>query len=53
MNRYAYKLEGYDKDWNHVGERSTAYYTNLRPAPIFFMSRLVITMGYGMRKGRL
>ena len=23
------------------------------PAPIFFMSRLVITMGYGMRKGRL
>lgn len=53
MNRYAYKLEGYDEDWNHVGERSTAYYTNLRPGTYLFMSRLVITMGYGMRKGRL
>ena len=36
MNRYAYKLEGYDKDWNHVGERSTAYYTNLRPGTYLF-----------------
>ena len=23
---YSFMLEGYDKDWNHVGERSTAYY---------------------------
>jgi len=36
MNRYAYKLEGYDKDWNQVGERSTAYYTNLRPGTYLF-----------------
>ena len=36
MNRYAYKLEGYDKDWNDVGERSTAYYTNLRPGTYLF-----------------
>lgn len=29
MNRYAYRLEGYDKGWNEVGERTTAYYTKL------------------------
>lgn len=29
MNRYAYRLEGYDKEWNEVGRRTTAYYTKL------------------------
>jgi signal transduction histidine kinase/ligand-binding sensor domain-containing protein/CheY-like chemotaxis protein len=28
-NEYAYKLEGFDKDWNYVGARRTATYTNL------------------------
>lgn len=28
-NQYAYKLEGFDSDWNHVGNRRTAYYTNI------------------------
>ena len=28
-NRYAYKLEGMDTDWNDVGTRRTASYTNL------------------------
>lgn len=28
-NHYAYKLEGFDKDWNHVGTDNTATYTNL------------------------
>jgi signal transduction histidine kinase/CheY-like chemotaxis protein len=28
-NQYAYKLEGFDKDWNYVGTRRTATYTNL------------------------
>lgn len=28
-NRYQYILEGDDEDWNHVGNRQTAYYTNL------------------------
>ncbi|MDQ3844982.1 MAG: ATP-binding protein, partial [Bacteroidota bacterium] len=29
QNQYAYKLEGYDKDWNYVGNSTTASYTNL------------------------
>ncbi len=28
-NQYAYKLEGFDQDWNYSGTRRTAYYTNL------------------------
>ncbi|KAA6343139.1 Sensor histidine kinase TodS, partial [termite gut metagenome] len=31
QNTYAYKLEGYDKDWNYVGNRQEAFYTNLAP----------------------
>jgi signal transduction histidine kinase/ligand-binding sensor domain-containing protein/DNA-binding response OmpR family regulator len=30
-NQYAYKLEGFDKDWNYVGTKRTASYTNLDP----------------------
>ena len=28
-NQYAYKLEGFDSDWNYVGNQSRATYTNL------------------------
>lgn len=28
-NRYAYKLEGFDKEWNYVGSQNKATYTNL------------------------
>jgi methyl-accepting chemotaxis protein/ligand-binding sensor domain-containing protein len=30
-NRYAYRLEGFEKEWNQVGTRRTASYTNLNP----------------------
>lgn len=30
-NQYAYKLEGFDDDWTHVGNRRFAGYTNLDP----------------------
>ncbi|WP_207420655.1 hybrid sensor histidine kinase/response regulator transcription factor [Desertivirga brevis] len=30
-NQYAYKLEGFDKDWNYVGNSTRASYTNLNP----------------------
>jgi methyl-accepting chemotaxis protein/ligand-binding sensor domain-containing protein len=30
-NRYKYVLEGFEKDWNDVGTRRTASYTNLNP----------------------
>lgn len=30
-NQYAYKLDGFDKDWNRIGTQRTASYTNLNP----------------------
>ncbi|PWK78335.1 signal transduction histidine kinase [Mucilaginibacter oryzae] len=30
-NQYAYKLENFDSDWNYVGTRRSATYTNLDP----------------------
>ncbi len=30
-NRYAYKLEGFDEQWNYAGTRRRAYYTNVPP----------------------
>lgn len=36
QNRYAYKLEGFDIDWNYVGHTTTASYTNLDPGVYVF-----------------
>ncbi|WP_300449235.1 hybrid sensor histidine kinase/response regulator [Accumulibacter sp.] len=36
-NRYAYKMEGFDRDWTHVdGSRRVATYTNLDPGTYVF-----------------
>ncbi|MFX1705577.1 two-component regulator propeller domain-containing protein [Chitinophaga sp. CC14] len=35
-NYYAYKLEGFDKDWNYTGTINTASYTNLDPGEYIF-----------------
>ncbi|MEI9945785.1 MAG: hybrid sensor histidine kinase/response regulator transcription factor [Chitinophagaceae bacterium] len=35
-NRYSYKLEGFDKDWNNVGTLRKAVYTNLDPGHYTF-----------------
>lgn len=35
-NHYAYKLEGFDRDWNHVGSERKATYTNLEPGEYQF-----------------
>ena len=35
-NQYSYKLEGFDKDWNLVGNRRIATYTNLDPGTYTF-----------------
>ncbi|MDB5015369.1 MAG: response regulator [Mucilaginibacter sp.] len=34
--QYAFKLEGFDADWNNVGNRNTASYTNLSPGKYVF-----------------
>ncbi len=36
-NQYAFKLEGFDKEWNYVGNQRTANYTNLKPGKYTFM----------------
>lgn len=35
-NLYAYKLEGFDKEWNYVGDKREANYTNLPPGRYLF-----------------
>jgi len=38
-NQYAYILEGFDKNWNAVGDRRLATYTNLPPGRYVFRVR--------------
>jgi signal transduction histidine kinase/ligand-binding sensor domain-containing protein len=38
-NQYAYMLEGFDRDWNYVGARHEATYTNLSPGEYSFRVR--------------
>lgn len=35
-NQYAYKMEGFDRDWNYVGNRRFASYTGLPPGSYTF-----------------
>ncbi len=35
-NRYAYKLDGFDREWNYIGTRRSATYTNLNPGEYTF-----------------
>jgi signal transduction histidine kinase/ligand-binding sensor domain-containing protein len=35
-NRYAYKMEGFEKEWNYVGNQHKATYTNLDPGKYVF-----------------
>lgn len=35
-NRYAYRMEGFDSDWNDAGTRREARYTNLDPGEYVF-----------------
>ena len=35
-NQYAYRLKGFDKEWNYVGNKNEATYTNLAPRTYVF-----------------
>lgn len=39
QNKYCYKLIGFDKEWNFVGNSKTAYYTNIDPGNYTFQVR--------------
>jgi signal transduction histidine kinase/ligand-binding sensor domain-containing protein/DNA-binding response OmpR family regulator len=43
--KYAYILEGFDKEWNYVGTRNTATYTNLPAGTYVFKLRYQNTTG--------
>jgi len=40
-NNFRYKLEGFDNDWNEVGNRNSATYTNLPPGDYKFFVRAI------------
>ena len=44
--KYAYKLEGMDLDWNYVGSRNTALYTNLSPGHYVFLLKYQNSTGH-------
>ena len=51
-NRYAYMLEGFDSEWNHVGsERRYATYTNLDPGTYTFHVKASNNDGVWNQKG--
>ena len=52
MNRYAYRLEGYDKEWNEVGRRTTAYYTKLPSGTYVFHVKASNNDGVWNEEGR-
>ncbi|WPU97882.1 two-component regulator propeller domain-containing protein [Mucilaginibacter sp. cycad4] len=50
-NQYAYKLDGFDKDWNYVGNKRTATYTNLDPGNYTFRVKASNNDGKWNNKG--
>ena len=50
-NQYAYKLEGFDKEWNYVGNQRSATYTNLDPGEYVFKVKAANNDGIWNEKG--
>ncbi|WP_207423454.1 hybrid sensor histidine kinase/response regulator transcription factor [Desertivirga brevis] len=44
-NRYMYKMERFERDWNNVGANNTAVYTNLDPGKYTFYVKAVSESG--------
>ena len=51
QNNYAYKLEGFDKDWNYIGAANSASYTNLDPGVYTFHVKASTNIGVWNTKG--
>lgn len=50
-NKYLYKLEGFDKDWNRVSEHRKATYTNLDPGKYKFIVKATNNDGVWNEEG--
>ncbi len=51
-NRYAYMMEGFDKDWNQAGQRRFATYTGLPPGHYTFRVKAANSDGVWNSEGR-
>ena len=45
-NSYAYMLDGFEEDWNYVGQQRTANYTNIKPGEYIFRLKAANNDGY-------
>lgn len=50
-NKYAYKLEGFDLDWNYIGNKKSATYTNLDEGDYTFKVKASNNDGVWNEKG--
>jgi signal transduction histidine kinase/ligand-binding sensor domain-containing protein len=50
-NGYAYKLENFDEDWNYIGNKREATYTNLTPGKYIFRVKASNNDGYWNDEG--
>lgn len=50
-NLYAYKLEGFDKDWNYIGNKKSATYTNIDAGDYVFKVKASNSDGLWNEKG--
>ena len=50
-NRYAYKLEGFDRDWQYPFDRRSAYYTNVEPGAYLFRVKGCNSVGVWNEEG--
>jgi len=52
-NRYMYRLDGFEKQWNEVGDRTFASYTDVRPGSYQFTVRAANADGIWNNEGAL
>ncbi|WP_178372125.1 hybrid sensor histidine kinase/response regulator transcription factor [Chitinophaga jiangningensis] len=52
QNQYAYRLEGFEKEWNYTGNTNTAAYTNLDPGEYIFQVKASNNDGIWNEKGK-
>ncbi|PCK09190.1 MAG: hypothetical protein COA42_05430 [Alteromonadaceae bacterium] len=51
-NQYAYRLVGFDKDWNYIGNRRSASYTNIDPGNYIFEVKAANNEGVWNQQGK-
>ncbi|MFN3998429.1 two-component regulator propeller domain-containing protein [Algoriphagus sp.] len=52
QNKYAYYLEGFEKEWNYVGNQRNATYTNLNPGTYVFRVKAANSDGVWNETGK-